>query len=142
MAALVPVVKYWVRRGESNTILIVEENADLRAQLSSQMEAAHWNVVQAANGAEALESMRQAPPSMIVLDWAMSEMKRAQFLQHLQDESAWLAVPVVALTDSPTAENAPCEMDRRVQRFVLKSDNTWEALDAAIQATLIELHAA
>ncbi len=138
MAALVPVVKYWVRRGESNTILIVEENADLRAHLASQLEAARWKVVQAANGAEALESMRQAPPSMIVFDWAMLEMDGAQFMQQLKAESAWLDIPVLALTDSQAAAAAPREMHERVQRFVMKSDSTWEGLDAAIQEALLE----
>lgn len=138
VGVLVPVIQYWVRRGESNTILIVEENNELRAQLTSQMEAANWRVAQASNGVEALETLRHKRPSMVVLNWTLPEMDGLQFMQQLESVSDGANIPVVALTDNLAPEARQREMRERVQRIVVKSDHTWDELDAAIQAVLIE----
>jgi len=135
---LVPVVQYWVRRGESNTILIVEENNDLRAHLARQMEAANWKVAQASNGAEALATLRHNRPSMVVLDWSMPELDGLQFMRQMKSVSAGIGIPVVALTDNQASEVGQREMRAQVQRVVVKSDRTWDELDAAIQSVLIE----
>jgi len=135
---LVPVVQYWVRRGESNTILIVEENNDLRAHLARQMEAANWKVAQASNGVEAMETLRRNRPSMVVLNWTLPELDSVQFMRQLQSVSNGIDIPVVALTDNHASAARQREMRDRVQRVVVKSDRTWDELDAAIQAVLIE----
>jgi len=138
VAVLVPVVQYWVRRGQSNTILIVEENNALRAHLTSQMELANWKVAQASNGTEALENLRRSRPSMVVLDWNMPELDGMQFMQQLESMSTGIDIPVVALTDNQASETRLREMREQVQRVVVKSDRTWDELDAAIQAVLLE----
>lgn len=135
---LAPIVKKWTRRGANNTVLVVESDVVMRAALALRLEATHWNVAQAANGLEALASLQSHPPTLIVLDWLMPEMDGLQFLQAMREDMRFADIPVVVLTGSIIPEEIRCQLGACVQHFVLKSEDVWVNLDAAIQAVLLD----
>ena len=58
-------------RPEDKTILVVDDEEDIREYLSTVLEDAGFNVVTAADGQEALERVETTIPDFISLDLVM-----------------------------------------------------------------------
>ncbi|RYZ38692.1 MAG: response regulator [Myxococcaceae bacterium] len=78
-------------------ILIVDDNADLRAYLKSVLEA-HFEVETAEDGQAALESMRRRPPDVVVSDVMMPRLGGFGLLRALRDDPALRATPLILLS--------------------------------------------
>jgi CheY-like chemotaxis protein len=84
---------------EHRTVLIVDDNADLRTSLADVLELEGWRTLQAANGADALRALaRVDTPDVIVLDLLMPVMDGRQFLSALRADPERAATPVVIMT--------------------------------------------
>jgi CheY-like chemotaxis protein len=81
------------------SILLVEDNEDLRELLGIWLETAGARVQQAANGLEALRWVRLAVPHVIICDLHMPGLDGCGFVEHMRRELK-LEVPVIALTGS------------------------------------------
>jgi PAS domain S-box-containing protein len=84
-------------RGEGD-ILVVDDDADMRQRLRKVLESNGWGVVEAGNGKEALERVREAIPQLIMLDLTMPVMDGFTFLRNLREEPEHRNIPVVVLT--------------------------------------------
>jgi DNA-binding response OmpR family regulator len=77
------------------TILVVEDEDTLRRELARQLEQDGFDVVQAADGAEALERFRAAKPELILLDVMLPRLSGTELLRIIRRESD---VPVLMLS--------------------------------------------
>jgi len=77
------------------TILVVDDEADVRSLIRILLERAGFAVVVAASGPEALQRLHQGRPSLIVLDVTMPDLDGWQTLERVRDLSD---VPVLMLT--------------------------------------------
>ena len=68
----------------------------------------------------------------------MPEMGAQIFLQAMRAEARFATIPVVVMLGGGMAEDTRRQLSASVQHFVLKSADTWNDLDAAIQAVLGE----
>ena len=84
---------------EGVSVLLVEDNEDLRELLGIWLESVGASVQHAANGLEALASVRHAVPHVIICDLHMPGMDGCGFVEHMRRELR-LSVPVIALTGS------------------------------------------
>jgi hypothetical protein len=80
------------------TVLIVEDDELTRSMLSSLLAKKGWNIRTAINGADALISVKEISPDLILLDLMMPEVDGFQFLKILRTEEQWESIPVVVLT--------------------------------------------
>ncbi len=84
---------------EQSTILVVEDDFDVRESLKDTLEDEGYRVVSKADGLEALEYLGTHPaPSLILLDWMMPRCNGAQFLERKQADPLIAHIPVVLLT--------------------------------------------
>ena len=93
---LVSVVGRLVARGTGGEVLVVDDDADTRALVARNLEAAGFSVTQAATGDEALLRLRVSPPSLVILDLMMPGRNGFEVLEQARSEG--LQVPVVVLT--------------------------------------------
>ena len=85
-----------------NTVLIVDDDADLRESLADVLRRQGYAVTLASNGKEALELLPGLhKPCGIVLDIAMPVMNGAQFYQAMRAVPELADIPVVILTCDP-----------------------------------------
>ena len=80
---------------DGRRILVVDDDDDIRMLLRELFTRAGYGVTEAGNGREALRSLFEAPPALVVLDVTMPEMDGYQTLERIRDLSD---VPVVMLT--------------------------------------------
>ena len=89
-----------------SSVLIVEDNADLRQLYRIALRGQGLQAVFATNGQEALNLLISSPaPRFIVLDMMMPVMDGWEFLNHKNQHPELSAIPVVVC--SATAERIP-----------------------------------
>ncbi len=111
------------------SVLLVEDDRDIRESIQDALESFEYEVVAAHDGIEALERLRggHALPRLILLDMMMPRMNGAQFRAELLKHEAWAAIPVVVLTaDSSARRNVEA---LRVAAFLQKPVSLEDLLD-------------
>ncbi len=105
------------------TILVVDDDADVRATFVDVLEDEGYRAIAAADGAEGLEQARREHPDLGLLDLRMPGVDGWEVLARLAAEPALAAIPVVivsavrgaaalAATCRPAAVLAkPCPLD-------------------------------
>lgn len=87
------------------TILIVEDDHDLRDVMQQALELEGYNVLSASNGLHALEVLALAKnPALIFLDIMMPVMDGHQFLKVLRNDDALAPIPVVVTSATASPE--------------------------------------
>ena len=79
----------------SQTILVVDDEAKLRAMVRLYLEREGFRVVEAPNGREALFAARYEKPDLVLLDLMMPEMGGYDFIRQFTRESD---APIIVLT--------------------------------------------
>ena len=84
----------------SGRILIVDDDHDIRQTLSEVLEDEGYLVQSVANGAEALQALREGRllPALILLDLMMPVMDGFQFRLEQQRDPRIAGIPVVVIT--------------------------------------------
>ena len=85
--------------GSIPTVLVVEDHTDTRTVIMMELVRCGYNVLEAANGREALEIIEDFCPDLIVMDLNMPEVDgftAAQAIRHCGKKCA--GVPIVAIT--------------------------------------------
>ena len=87
------------------TVLVVDDDRDIRDVLTDALEAEGYRVVTAADGEEALTWLRSGVerPCIILLDLMMPRMDGIQFRTELLNDAVLTLVPVVVLSADPSA---------------------------------------
>jgi CheY-like chemotaxis protein len=89
-------------RFDQNTVLIVDDDTDLRDSLSDALDLEDYVTLVAANGREALALLPILKwPCGIILDMFMPVMNGTQFYQEIRATPAWANIPVMIWTSDP-----------------------------------------
>lgn len=86
------------RKGHRKRVLVVDDEADVRAYLSLALEYDGFEVATAADGLDALEMARQNPPDLISLDLVMPRHSGARFYRELRKDKRLAKIPVLIVT--------------------------------------------
>jgi CheY-like chemotaxis protein len=100
-------------RSCARTVLVVEDDGDVREAIAEVLGDSEYNALHAANGAEALERLRSAPiqPCVILLDVMMPTMDGWQFRAAQQSDPAVRDIPVVVLSAHVNGSETAEKMD-------------------------------
>ena len=126
VAALTP-----YRRGLS--VLVVEDEEDLRGLLRRILEHEGYAVTEAENGRAALIRAREAPPGLILLDLMMPEMDGFEFVTELRGQVWGRSIPIIVVTAMELTAGDRERLNGGVQRILQKGGYTREALLAEVR---------
>jgi CheY-like chemotaxis protein len=90
---------------ERQTILIVEDDEDLRRLLRTALSLAGYDVIEAGDGLEALQRIEDAPPRLVVLDLMLPGFSGVTVRQELAAQSLTRHIPVVVITGSEVPDD-------------------------------------
>ncbi|MEQ1563640.1 MAG: response regulator [Nitrospiraceae bacterium] len=85
------------------TILIIDDEESIRILLRSALEGAGYEVTEAANGRQGLESYRRKPADLVITDILMPELNGLDMLLELTRE--FLNAKVVAISGAGGEKN-------------------------------------
>jgi CheY-like chemotaxis protein len=92
----------------TQTILVVDDQADERDALADLLRRYRYTVELAASGHEALERLRPGPlPAAVVLDLNMPVMDGWDFLAHVAEDDLLRSLPIVIISGAPVVRDAP-----------------------------------
>lgn len=79
-------------------VLVVDDDRGVRESLVELFEAEGYDVCSAANGLEALECMKRARPSMVILDLMMPVIDGWELYERMKSDPALCSIPVCVLS--------------------------------------------
>ncbi|WP_271411890.1 response regulator [Pseudomonas sp. Q1-7] len=99
------------------TILVIDDEAQIRKFLRISLVAQGYRVLEAANGREGLEQAALARPDMLVLDLGLPDMDGQDVLRELRE---WSGVPVLVLSVRASEGEKVLALDGGANDYVTK----------------------
>ena len=92
--------------GVKGSVLIIDDDVDIRETITLILEEEGYKVTNAANGQAALAALRDGPrPELILLDLMMPVIDGIEFRTLEEQEPGLAAIPVVVITASGNAKD-------------------------------------
>jgi two-component system, OmpR family, KDP operon response regulator KdpE len=114
------------------TVLVVEDDASLRRALRTSLRARDLQVLEAATGEDAIVSMADGAPDVVLLDLGLPGIDGIDVLRRIRSFST---VPVVVLTARDRQSDKVSALDAGADDYVTKPFDTEELL-ARVRAVL------
>lgn len=126
----------------SQSILIADDDADVRELFAFVLSGAGYEVTAVADGAAALTRLAYAPPALVILDLQMPRVDGMNVLAEIKTVAAWAEVPVLMLTASQATDHlvaarrlgargylvkpiSPARLVERVEQILCDRDLVW-----------------
>jgi two-component system cell cycle response regulator DivK len=96
-------------------VLLVEDHTDLRQLYAQQLILSGYDVIEAANGAEAIDRTTADSPDVVLMDLSLPVVDGWEATRRLKNDRRTAHIPVVALTahdgsgELQRATNAGCD---------------------------------
>ena len=110
------------------TILIVDDNADNRLLLSSQLALSGYEVIETSNPAEGLTLAEQHLPKLILLDVMMPVMDGFEVCRQIKTNPTTRSIPVIILTSLKDAEYRIKGIEAGADEFLSRPHNREELM--------------
>jgi DNA-binding NtrC family response regulator len=102
----------------SYTILLVEDDAELRGALRSYLELKGYSVSERETGKGCREYLEQNRPDAIVMDYSLPDSEGLQLLRHIRAVDS--SVPVLMMTGHATIDLAVRSIKEGAEQFIAK----------------------
>jgi DNA-binding response OmpR family regulator len=121
-------------------ILIAEDSSTVRRLVAARLAADGFEVVEAADGEEALFAAQREHPDLLVLDKVMPKLDGFEVVRALRDDPKTRAVPIVMLTERTGEEDVLGGLSLGVEEYMPKPFSPHE-LSARVRRVLARLGA-
>jgi two-component system phosphate regulon response regulator PhoB len=113
------------------TILLADDERNLRALVAETLDESSYRILQAANGEEALSIARAEIPDLIILDWMMPGISGLDVLKELRKQPETVNVPVILLTARSQQPDRAAGIEAGASAFLSKPFSPLELLETA-----------
>jgi two-component system KDP operon response regulator KdpE len=107
------------------TVLIIDDEPQIRRLLRTVLESADWRTIEAANGADGIREAATRLPDVILLDLGLPGMGGMDVLRRLRE---WSDVPVLILSVQDSGEDKVLALDEGADDYVTKPFDSQELL--------------
>ncbi len=112
------------------TILLIEDDADMRDNIAEILELADYTVIRAENGKRGVELAKKAPPDLILCDIMMPELDGYGVLHMLSKTPATAEVPFIFLSAKAERSDVRRGMELGADDYLTKPFEESELLNA------------
>ncbi len=105
--------------GETATVLVVEDHADVRAYLVNRLSA-NYRAIQAENGAAGFESALAETPDLVISDVMMPVMDGFELCRRLKEDERTSHIPVILLTAKSSVESGIAGLETGADDYLVK----------------------
>ena len=103
---------------QRKTLLIVDDDQDLRSAIAEQLQAEGFDVVEAPTAGDGIRLAREAKPDVILLDVDLPDMDGREACKRLREDG--VSTPVIMLTAADTDDDAVRGLDSGANDYVTK----------------------
>jgi two-component system KDP operon response regulator KdpE len=111
--------------GPLPSVLIIDDEAQIRRLLRVTLEAGGYRVFEAGTGKEGLVEAAQRRPDVIILDLGLPDVDGLETLRRVRE---WSQAPVIVLSVRESEEDKVAALDNGADDFVTKPFSTVELL--------------
>ncbi|MDH5638544.1 MAG: response regulator [Nitrospinota bacterium] len=112
---------FYLRLPEAKaTVLVVDDQEVSRMEVADQLRAMEVDVIEAANGREALDRLAESTPHLVITDIVMPHMDGFALLEFIRKSPAMENVPVIVFTSSDEIDAREKAFRMGANDFVLK----------------------
>ncbi len=116
-------------------VLVVDDEAAIRDMMRFALEQAGMKVQSAANAHEALLSISEKRPDIILMDWMMPGVSGIELTRRLRKDSYSKDIPIIMLTARVTEDDKVAGLEAGTDDYVIKPFSPRELI-ARIRAVL------
>lgn len=113
---------------ESRSILVVDDNPDLRAYVSGILRDNGYKINTARNGSEGFNKAKENPPHLIITDLMMPIVTGLEMIQMIRNEENLKGIPIVLLTAKADEDSRVEGTERGADAYLAKPFNDRELL--------------
>ena len=103
---------------QRKTLLIVDDDQDLRGAIAEQLQAEGFDTVEAATAGEGVRQARESKPDLILLDVDLPDMDGREACKHMRQDG--VTAPVIMLTAADTDDDTVKGLDSGANDYVTK----------------------
>ncbi len=101
-------------------VLVVDDALSVRRSMEQLLEDAGYEVISAADGFLALESLREKTPAIVLTDLEMPNLNGLELTKRLRELPQFMATPVVMITSRASDKHRAMAMDAGVDLYLTK----------------------
>lgn len=116
----------------SATILVIDDEAQIRKLLNITLQSFGYNVTEATTAKEGITAVSSHPPDLVLLDLGLPDQNGHDVLKHLRE---WYSNPVIILSVQSDEEDIVRALDHGANDYLVKPFRTGE-LVARIRSAL------
>ncbi len=120
-------------------ILIVDDDQDAGESIAKVLQNSGYEAVYMHNGRDALASILQQLPDVVLLDLAMPEMDGPSFLEVVRSYLRIQSLPVVVLTGMAESPMVDRMLALKVNTVLVKGRATSEDIQKALEEAIVRV---
>ena len=109
-------------------VLVVEDDPSQREVLAYNIEAEGYRVVTASNGEEALLSVKDESPDLVVLDWMLPNVSGIEVCRQLKRDATSAKLPVIMLSARSEEDDRVRGLETGADDYIVKPYSVAELL--------------
>ncbi len=126
---------FWPESVMRKSILVVEDDCDIRQLLQLNLSMTGYEVVEAPDALQAHHSMAKAVPDLILVDWNMPGQSGVSFVRRVRTEFAQRMIPIIMITARDHEQDKVLAFESGVDDYLTKPFKLRELL-ARVEALL------
>ena len=115
-----------------STIVVIDDESQIRKILSITLEAEDYKVIEAAKGKDGIIAVANNHPQLVILDLGLPDQDGCSVLREIR---TWSNVPIIILSVKSSEEAIVKALDLGADDYITKPFNTSE-LHARIRANI------
>ncbi|WP_022851734.1 response regulator [Limisalsivibrio acetivorans] len=104
-----------------HVVITVDDSSTMRRIIKNTLQKIGFsNILEAANGVEALDVMAKNDVDVVVTDWNMPEMDGLTFVKTLRSKEEYKELPILMVTTEAAKEDILTALKSGVNNYVVK----------------------
>lgn len=115
--------------GVGRTVMVVDDSITVRKVTGRLLERHGMNVITAKDGVDAVATLQEQRPDIMLLDIEMPRMDGYELARHMRNSDALKAIPIIMITSRTGDKHRNLAMELGVRRYLGKPYQENELLD-------------